>query len=332
MGSQFSLIFKIPPMPTYDTQDDETGEMPAWTLALSSLGEALYSTISDDTCPPFTIALCLPRIDFAAVFIGAGIISKHLSSDQSLPEEQRMKELIGKSVVFDAGNGRTTVGKLEYCEINHDYKISEFDRSKKSTSGHAKVLASAVVLEKKDWRSVRPAGREFSSERRVGRHQIEKLNKHASASKSLGGLLGLSLHDVRAEDARCFFTIVGTRSRLHEELTQDLRQEKSSSLAGVLRPEYLPEFTSSFRCRVESRSSQLTEDCGIFLIEASRYLGDHLSASRGANRVVLLGRNSADYDECASTLIAGFAAHGEMMPGSVENLPPTIKSLAFYNS
>lgn len=316
----------------YHSHAEVATMMPVWTLALSSLGEALYATTSDDACPPFTIALCLPRVDFAAVFIGAGIISKHLSSDQTLPEEQRMKQLIGKSVVLDAGDGCTIVGKLEYCDINHDYKISEFDRSKTSTSAHAKVLASAVVLDKKDWRAVRPAGRQFSSERRVGRHQIQKLNKHASASKSLGGLLGLSLHEVRAEDARCLFTIVGTRSRLHEELTQDLQQENSSSLAGVLRPQYLPDFASSFRCRVESRSSQLTEVSGIFLIEASRYLGDHLSGSRGATRVILLGRNSADYDECANTLIAGFAAHGETMPGAVENLPPTIKSLAFYNS
>jgi hypothetical protein len=319
-------------MHPFNTEDEGSVEMPIWALALSSLGEALHSTVSDDGCHPFTIALCLPRVDFAAVFIGAGIISKHLSSGQILPEEQRMKQLIGKSVVLDKGDGNTTVGTLEYCDVYHDYKISEFDRSKKSTSAQVKVIASAVVLDKKDWCAVRPAGRQFSSERRVGRHQIEKLNKHASASKSLGSLLGLSLHEIRAEEARCLFTIFGTRRRLHDELTQDLEQENNSSLAGVLRPQYLPEFASAFRCRVESRGGQPTEDCGILLLEASRNLGDHLAATRAANRVILLGRNSADYEECANTMIADFAIRGEMMPGSVTNLPATIKSLAFYNS
>ena len=50
-------------------------QMPQWPNALANLGKAVFAASEDGKLPPLTIALCLPRLDFAALFIGVGIIS-----------------------------------------------------------------------------------------------------------------------------------------------------------------------------------------------------------------------------------------------------------------
>jgi hypothetical protein len=300
--------------------------MPHWPVALANLGKAVFSAAEDHTCPPFTIALCVPRLDFAAAFIGVGIISKYLTVAEFLSEEQRIKDLVGKSVVFDTGTGNRIAGRLEYCEIRGDYKICEYARRKSLKSSYG-----AHVLERKDWNAVRPVNCEFSLERRVSRTQIARISKRLSSLDSLGPVFGLPLEEA-ATDSACLFTIFGNKSRLHDELRQNLEEGTPSSLQGILRPQSLQEFESSFRCRLESRDSRLFDGCGIVIAEASRSLSDLLLSSRSKHRVVLLGRNSADYEECSSIVLDAFGRRKDLMPSLTSDLPQAVQSLTFYHS
>lgn len=300
--------------------------MPQWPVALANLGKAVFSAAEDHTCPPFTIALCVPRLDFAAVFIGVGIISKYLAVAEFSSEEQRIKDLVGQHVVFDTGIGKKIAGRLEYSDTCRDYKICEYDRPKSYKSSYA-----AHVLETKDWKGVRPVNCEFSLERRVSRTQIARLSKRLSCLDLLGPIFGLPLEET-ATDSACLFTIFGNKSRLHDELHQNLEEGTPSSLLGILRPQSLQEFESSFRCKLESRGSRMFDGGGIVIAEASRSLGDVLLSSRRKHRVVLLGRNSADYEECSSIVLDAFGRRKDLMPSLTSDLPQAARSLTFYHS
>lgn len=300
--------------------------MPQWPVSLANLGKAVFSAAEDDRRPPFTVALCVPRIDFAAVFVGVGIISKYLAVAEFSSEEQRIKDLVGQHVIFDTGNGKKIAGRLEYSEICCDYKICEYERPKSLESSYA-----AHVLERKDWKAVRPVNCEFSLERRVSRTQIARLSKRLSSLDSLGPIFGLPLEET-ATDPACLFTIFGNKSRLQDELHQNLDEGTPSSLQGILRPQSLPGFQASFRCRLAGRDTCLLDDCGILIAEASRSLGDLLLGSRSKHRIVLLGRNSADYEECSNIVLDAFARRKDPMPDIPCDLPQAIRILAFFHA
>ena len=306
-------------------------QLPKWTIALANLGKAVFASAEEEKLPPFTITLCLPRVDFAAVFIGVGIISKRLSLAELLSEKQRIKGLIGQNVFFDAGNGRKIMGRLEYCEISCDYKVCEYNKTQRNSFKPGDSVSKKHVLNKKNWNTVRTADCEFSLERGASRMQIDKSCMRMSNLDLLGPIFGIP-QDSGIHEARCLFSAVGNKSRLHDELEQNLQEETSSSLRGILRPQSLSEYESSFRCRFESRDCQLLDDCGILIAESSRSLGDLLHASRNKNRVVLLGRNSADYEECSNHVRDAFERRKNVMPNLTSDLPEAFRSLAFYHS
>jgi len=76
----------------------------------------------------------------------------------------------------------------------------------------------------------------------------------------------------------------------------------------------------------------LGDSCNILIAEASRSLGDLLQDSRDKHRIVLLGRNSADYAECANLVHDAFERRKDMTQNLTSELPEAIRSLSFYHS
>jgi hypothetical protein len=305
-------------------------QFPQWPISLANLGKNLYEAVKDKSSPPFTFALCMPRLNFAALCIGVGILCKHINSAKSSSEEQKIKELLGQSVIFNKGTKKIG-GILEYCEIRNSYKILQYDRTKKRKLKPGDSLAKAVVLARNEWNAVRSADFEFSLERGASKAQIERLSVRLSALEALAPVFGIP-NDADANEAKCLFTVAGNKTRVLDELTQDLQVGTFSCLKGILRPQSFPEFASSFRCRLESSKCQITDDSGILIAEASRSLGDLLRSSRSKHRVVLLGRNSAEYEECSNLILDAFRSRKNGMPDVIYDLPQTLRVLAFYQS
>lgn len=306
-------------------------ELPKWPIALANLGKAVFTASEDGKLPPLTIALCLPRLDFAAMFIGVGIISKYLAVAPSQSEENRIKDLIGRSVIFELGNGKKIGGRLEYCEDSHRYKVCEYVKTKKKTFNLGESVSIKHVLDEKQWNGVRPADLEFNSERGASRAQIDRSCSRTSSLASLGPIFDIS-PNIAANEAKCLFSAVGNKSRMHEELEQDLQKETASSMRAILRPQSLSEYHSSFRCRLESKDYRALDDSDIMIAEASRTLGDLLHCSRNKYRVVLLGRNSADYQECSNLVLDAFERRKNLTPKTGIVLPNAFRALAFYHS
>jgi len=305
--------------------------MPQWPNALANLGKAVFAASEDGKLPPLTIALCLPRLDFAALFIGVGIISKYLAFAQSQSEENRIKDLIGRSVILELENGKKIGGRLEYCEDSHKYKVCEYVKTKKKKFNLGESVSIKHVLNEKHWNGVRPSDLEFNSERSVSPAQIDRSCSRTSSLALLGPIFDIP-PNASANEAKCLFSAVGNKSRMHDELEQDLLKESASSLRAILRPLSLSEYDSSFRCRLESRDFRVLDDSGIMIAEASRCLGDLLHYSKKKHRVVLLGRNSADYQECSNLVRDAFERRKNLILNVGINLPKAFRSLAFHHS
>ena len=87
--------------------------LPAWAASLFRFGGQLYDQSTRDTLHP-TLALCLPRIEYAALFLSLGwLLSK--ASAYALAEGRgsvdRLRQMLHHCVSFDSA-GKLEMGRL----------------------------------------------------------------------------------------------------------------------------------------------------------------------------------------------------------------------------
>jgi hypothetical protein len=131
-------------------------------------------------------------------------------------------------------------------------------------------------------------------------------------------------------------TLVGVKNRLSEELNEFLPCNKPQihsvcTFADLLRPE--GQVADSVIMRLFS-AKDLTAECarGIVIIEGSRHLAAHLTATQRHNRIVLLGRNEPHYSDCAEIVTSHFQQRSADVAelGDLE-CPEHIKLKMFYH-
>jgi len=309
----------------------EGNELPEWPIALANLGKIAFTASEKKETPPFTIAICTPRINFAAFFIGVGMISKYLEAAESQSEKERISELVGKKVIFELENGKKIAGRLEYGEIQKNFRICEYNLTKKKKLKPGESVSRSQILREKDWETVRLADFEFSLERPVSRAQLEESCKRTSDVDSLGPIFGVSCNTV-AGGTKCIFTVIGNKTRLLDELNENIRDGSSSSFRNLLRPQNLPEYASSFRCKIESRGTPISNDSGIIIAESSRTIGDLLYESRSMHRIILLGRNLADYEEASGLILEAYGRRRNTEIKLLSELPEAFRYLTFHHA
>jgi len=305
-------------------------DLPQWPIDFANFGRTVYEASKSKTCQPFTFVLCMPRIEFAALLIGAGIISKYLAETESLSDQERIKEFVGSGVIFDSEKYGKIAGYLEYCEITKEYKICQYNKVSKKSSKPGHSVTRKLVLRKQDWSSVRPVDRQIPRERLLGQAKIDIISRRMSAIENLGPIFGFN-RDPASNKASCLFTIIGNKTRLLYELSEDLQPPKDSSLLGILRPQGIKSELSGW-CAIESFGAELNENNSILILESSRNLGDLLLASKSRNRVILLGRNVASYEECANLVLDNFSKRKNEIKELDISLPATVQPLAFYQA
>ena len=308
--------------PKPEVNHQQTFEIPLWAANLVAVGEKIGAVADEEKERRLTVTLCLPRVDYAAVLLGLGIVRQHFNSSSPRYDEERMKSLIGHYVSFES-DARTIVGFVEYCEIFKDFKVTCYKRES---------AAFSIVLSQNDWAKVKPTGRDFNPKRRVGNGQIRGIKEQNLSISMLSRLTGCEFSEAFLRDCGCLFTIYGNKTRIDLELSGSLFEGEEACLEKILRPKGHVEYEDSFHCSIEGHKSKMDHfNDTMVIIESGRSLSDQLAATQKLNRIILLGRNSVNYDECAAQVMETFANRRASGPESSPDLPASIRCLSFYH-
>lgn len=293
-------------------------DIPDWVNTLVAIGERFEEVASNESSKRLTVVLCLPCIDFAAAFLGIGILKSRFNHLSSTSQKDRMFSLIGKGVEFRI-KGKTKAGILEYCEIDGNYKIR--------LRGTLRI-----VLKESDWVNVASAGRQFNLKRTVSKKQIEKLEKQSQAISQFSEMFSIRGCGSVLEKSGCIFNVYGNLNRLNNELAEPLPICGGYSIGDFIRPRGQTNYGESFHCSLESSRSSISDDAAIrVIVEAGLSLPDQMVQSRSCHRIVILARNIASYEECGN-LISGQSFH----PNGFDHLfdlsiPQSIITLSYYH-
>ena len=264
-----------------------------------------------------TLALCLPRLNYAAAFIGLGIIKSKLPIAKVETQEERLQDLVGKWVSFSSETGPIKVGILEYCEVGKRYKLQIYKRKVPAPDSMSeerwrkysppKSDAMWLWIEQKNYSQIHPTGKKFNTAKRVSKTQVKKIKSETASISNLSELFGCDLSAPLISDSELLFSIHGNKQRVHEEISNSLYEWKETRLEEVIKPKQRAPEMGIFHCDVTSIKEEMpANEKTIVIIEADRHLPDRLVASRKFNRIIILGRNAASYDEGAASLMQEF--------------------------
>lgn len=300
-------------------QDEKLLPIPNWARTLTEIGSFMAVRGSQTNARPSVVGVCLPRIDYAALFVGVGIFvgPSGGATDENPQEVNRLEKMLGTAVAYRI-NEKTHLGILESINKVENTAII-VERSKKadaSTDGIPDVRERRFAIEVKEsnWPKIHVSGTSFNlekgaSKRQTGRAATQHNHNITIAkvfSKAVAERIILSENPLAAafvEKHRfgdeCKGTILGTsggRISAGDALNNDSQREGSGF-------------------RVFSASSTIAEDCpGLLILEAGRRLGDQLAQLAGRRAIVLLARNRAGYKEAAANLLSHLAHCGEWQP------------------
>jgi hypothetical protein len=294
-------------------------QIPYWAETLIEIGEQFVLGLSRAPSRPQTLALCLPCINYAAAFLGIGLLKAGSTHKLEESHQKRLESLLGCWVSYTKMK-LTSIGILEFCEVTAKFKIR--------TQKHGLW----DMLNTEDWILVRPIGREFNPNRRLNKQQITKILSQNQSLHEFSEVFGFDLWKPALEKSGCIFSMFGNKTRLHQELTQPLFPGYNSSLVDILRPEGHLDYGQSFHCTVVANRSTMPDTIGaLVIIEAGRALPDQIAQSKHLNRILLLPRNSADYEQCAGLVMEEFSLRQEDSPQIQGKLPESLRSLQYYH-
>jgi hypothetical protein len=266
-----------------------------WMRTLVELG-ALFCAA--DSFRPITVAVCLPRVEFAGLLVATGACLCAALFPSENGWRRTWRQLIGKRVAY-------SYRQLPY--VFWEGILREPDQD----SG---LRMNIQVTDSGD----------------LDRLNLEDLHSIKLDSERVGQRLGARIHGKTAfRDARshklvtllpqhavgeiCSWwlqvTLVGKKNRISDELNKTLPLRSNATagctFADLLRPEGWVADSGILRLL---SAGELTGECarGIVVIEGSRRLSEHLCATKQHHRVILLGRNEPHYSDAADIVIGQF--------------------------
>ncbi len=299
--------------------------IPLWAEVLTSLGEKFAALAADQPARRLTLVLCLPCFDYAAAFLGIGILKVRLAVSSAESQKDRMTSLVGQWVSYEGkfslkSKRKTDVGILEFCKSDKIFMIK------------LEKHGLWTVLHEEDWDRVRPTGRDFNPKRRLSHRQTEKIEDQNRSISTFSDLFTFDLWGTALNNSGLIFSIYGNKTRLNHELSESLFHKDNASLGKIIRPEGHPDFGDSFHCSLEtSRSPMPVDDESLVIIEAGRALPDQIAGSKHLNRIVLLARNTADYADCAALMMEQSSLRIGGNPALDIQLPASLSVLTFYH-
>jgi hypothetical protein len=323
------------------------GLLPAWAEALVVLGFSYARVLEDHSQCKATLAICLPRIEFAALFIALGMIRWKVSRSSEKEGLERLRSMLGTWVYFEV-HGHRKVGRLEDVPENQDgyvriltsmgRKLPNFEEmslAKRKKYSPPQSGGQWSCVESKWWSSIKPTGRKFSERRDARADQMERYVLAAKDSELVEKLIGPgAAHWLMSSRERpvCIF---GCKSRLDRELEEEISlvgNRGELKLGTVLRPTGSQEYEFSSHIQISACAKMHGIDpASIFLIEAGRFVEDNIRESSENNRVILLARNAPSYEQGAQAVKNAFLRRKSDFVLESANLPAHVKALSFIH-
>jgi hypothetical protein len=277
-----------------------------------------------------TLAVCLPRIEFAAVLLGAGAILRTAEQMSRSEEMQvRLLSMVGQNVIITAGH-RTLAGRLDEVPEDLDgyVKITVQQRA-----GHVpdRKCPLRELLMLRNIEAVQVSGRPINLERAQSDRQLQRLGETHAIHATLAEVFGAPLADWITGENSIVAAVIGEKHRINWESRQSIARtpkDMDVHLSDILRPHEDSNFTNNAHITLQSNR---TFDGGKFpslvILEADRRLPDLLESLAHKTRIVLLGRSTPTYEMAADTVLRAHAARihdAEPCP-----MPPPIETLSF---
>jgi hypothetical protein len=308
----------------------ENLNLPDWALYLMELGMFVSDRNRTRVEGTETFVVCLPRIEYAAVFLTMGAV---LESAPRLSEASGIKDqiqtLLGQDVVINTSQG-PKVGRLHEI-ISPPDSYAGYIRLLQKETERGTVRRKVKLIDPKSIQAIAPLGTTLNLTRRPTKRQIERFGERGDCVDSLREAFGESAANWIVSGDQAVATILGVRKRIEEECEEyvPLRDsDRAFMVKTVLKPSCIVQYADSYHVRVESSRKAEDIDGGHFyIIEPDAAISDFLRISRDSVRVVLLNRSASSYSCSADVLLQEYGQRNE----EVEHpLPPeTIKTLAF---
>jgi len=328
--------------------DGSTGRLLSpWAEALVKLGFTFARALELHEQSNATLAICLPRIEFAALLLALGVIKWKTSKASPKEGLERLHALVGTWVSYEH-NGVTKVGRLDQVPQNEDgyVRILEFkgkkvpnfeDMSLEERKRYIPPKSAGLwhLVESEWWATIKPVGREFDDQRGAPAHQVARIAGAARNSSIVEKLIGSGAEYWLMTSREKPIRIIGCKSRLDGELQEDIPLADNSGtlkLIPMLRPAGSEEYAASSHIWVGSCTKmQCVDPESICIIEGGRLLEDNLIASSRNSRVVLLGRNAPSYEEAAQIVKNAFLHRSKEFTVNCVKVPLHIKVLSFIH-
>ncbi|MBT64844.1 MAG: hypothetical protein CML13_16725 [Puniceicoccaceae bacterium] len=345
MHTDASQISNTPP-PAPTSIDVQMNKLPVWAKNYIKIGRTFScQTKSSPSNHPSTLALCIPKIDFAAAFIALGVTidaSEAFTANYNLEE---LKTMIGSWVSFQGRRSRE-IGMLKSVpESNTEmitvtmYKKKLPDLSKlppekaRAYSPPACKSCEAQLIEKL-WHTIQPVVNSDNLELETGsRTRAHRIGSNHDRTKRIQSIFNSNQARWITGTSNIETTLIGNKARLTEEITTPIRFNDSTDktkLESIIRPVSNPSFKGTEHSSIISNSRLKSTDFdGIYIIEGGPNLHDALRATKDKNRIVLIERCSPSYYNCAATIREGYTERAADFDFSYSNPSNAIVTLGF---
>ena len=281
--------------------------LPSWAKFLAKVGHhmATNNAVGDKSAPRLAI-VCLPRIDYAALFTAYGVLCSLCSDDDSISESKsvNLDGLLTKKVSclkVKGNEAHVLIGLLESI----DY-----------TSGIATILTQngsssrfTYLINRKDWYLIRGTDVLFDITRGATERQRLRASDAYREYHEIAKVLGVALASAATRTSSPYATIVGEKSRFIEELESlNFKDSESSIPAGILlnsENESGRNFRNSGRCidLLASGRGLSEAKAPLVIMEAGRGLGDQLQQLDDNKRaIILVAANKRSHNDVVELL------------------------------
>lgn len=297
--------------------DDDSHE---WMRTLVKIGAWIAS--AEPSCP-LTVALCLPRVEFAGLLVASGACLHAAQSPVSADWRAQLSQLVGKRIAYSlCGNPYVYwEGVLRQIEPSNPETVRiQGTRNSPADAWLLTDLASIQLDPERDAQELADVDQGKKAFRDERSNRLRTVLPESAVGKLCSWWHKL--------------TLVGTRSRLAEELNQPFPWKAELpagfTFADLLRPEgCVADSVITRMCTPKDLASE--SSFGIVLLEGSRRLSEYLSATQQHYRVILLGRNEPHYSDSAEIVVRHFQQRTSDAAGPELDCPKHINLKIFHH-
>lgn len=321
--------------------------MPDWGQYLSDLTLEFCREIGKQPDRRGTLAICLPRIEYAWCFVVIGVARSLPSVPVTADHLSRLRPYIGHRVLFVDGAGNEVRGDLQSVPTEQEEQLIRVvvRRSAEVTESRlclGRSSETVQLLEAERWASIKIISDEPQDENVAFRFSAAPTAQISEALLQFAQTtLGPAATDWLLGPDKARILAYGTRSRMLRELKASIKNPGGRDrfeFTDFLKPCGKGLSHRAGRVRLLPSSDLYEKPRGetlppVVVVEPSVRMHQLLGNTEHFHRILLLARNSPSYSQSAEELLGSFIrrADGELTC-VFKNSPPHIFHRSFYHT